>query len=504
MDELMKLIKVVTRSLNLSRALPLETEAASKEVIFFNNLKKEKYTSDAEAALDLYESTPNDKRYKMLKHRMKRKFYNNLYFLDYRKLGLQVYYQKEHECFSLLHQAYILRRQEEFDLVIGLANRILDIAIEFDFTDMAVSALELKAYCYSEQGKLKDFTKASEALAEAVQARNYEREALLLFQEVNVNQKNSIKTRKNFLPQLPRIIARLEELWKLSRTFSAFDSFYKVSIHYYELEGNFEKITEMTVQSVKWLEDKTINANRFDSLYNKFILVYAHLRNRDSRNGLVYAKAYVNDFSETSFNWFAYMENYFLLALHSKEYSLAEHLLHQVLQNNTYPRVGKAAKERWLLYQLYNKLVTPGQSADASASQNPFLVSLPEYSKDKQGFNVAILILQFIHFLKNGDAEALVYRIESLNKYILTHLKDAFSLRSKLFLKLLMLTVTEDFNSFACRKKGQKYYDKLAATPTPGDAYAEIEIIPYEHLWELILGILEKQNSDHWVSSSKV
>ena len=55
-----------------------------------------------------------------------------------------------------------------------------------------------------------------------------------------------------------------------------------------------------------------------------------------------------------------------------------------------------------------------------------------------------------------------------------------------------MLTVTEDYDEASCRIKGAKHYQKLIETPTPGDAYAEIEIVPYEHLWELILETLPK------------
>ena len=55
-----------------------------------------------------------------------------------------------------------------------------------------------------------------------------------------------------------------------------------------------------------------------------------------------------------------------------------------------------------------------------------------------------------------------------------------------------MLVVKEDLDPNRIRRKGRALADKLAATPAPGDAYAEIEIIPYEMLWEEILRILEE------------
>ncbi|MHC2992590.1 hypothetical protein OB13_13720, partial [Pontibacter sp. HJ8] len=232
-----------------------------------------------------------------------------------------------------------------------------------------------------------------------------------------------------------------------------------------------------------------------DLIYNNFVLVYAHLRAKDFENGLYYAELNLPLYKTSSQNWFAYMENYFLLAVHAKQYTLGNLLLQKVFNNNAFKNIPTTAKERWMLYQAYFRLVYSEATSISQEAKNPYLLSLPEYSKDKLGFNVAILTLQFIYLLEKGDAEALLYRIESLKKYISTHLKDVFSLRSKLFLKLLMLVVTEDFDVVQCRQKGENLYKKLMATPAPGDAYAEIEIVPYEHLWDLILQILKDKES---------
>lgn len=227
------------------------------------------------------------------------------------------------------------------------------------------------------------------------------------------------------------------------------------------------------------------------------MLVYAHLRARKLEQGLLYAEEYLKDFNERYINWFAYMENYFLLAIHSRKYKLAHLLISKVYDNSAYTKISNVAKERWGLYNAYLQLYYT-REVPVNAGTNFFDITFsPEYSKDKQGFNVAILILQFILFLKKDNRELLLYKIESLKKYIETHLKDTFSLRSKTFLKLLILVVTEDFDAAACKARGSKLYTKLIETPPPGDAFAEIEIVPYEHLWELIISILEKAESTY-------
>lgn len=494
MEELTKIVKLVTNSINLNLVLPIPNGRSSKEDALHDGIRNGIYASDEDAAQDLYKASPNDVRYKMLKHRLKKKLYNNLLFLDYNKVGLNNHTIKEQACLLMLQQAYALRLNFEFDLVLSLTSKILAIAEEYEFTNHKVTALELAVACYSEKGNLKQFDKTLPLLEETLLKRNLESKAINIFQNVNVNLKKSVTVRKRLLIKLPEIVNTLNALWHEAQTFATFESYYKTSISYYELIGSFDKIIEMTVNAEKWVEEGRLNSFRFKSNYNKFVLVYAHLRNKDYINGLHYAEKFSIDFKEGAINWFAYMENYFLLALHSGQLSLAGVLLHKVTLNSSFPRISNAAKERWSLYQMYHRVISLNSVTPDNIYINPYSLSLPEYSKDKLGFNVAILVLQFIYFLQKGDSEALLYRIESLKKYVLTHLKDAFSLRSKTFLKLLILTVTEDFDADECKKKGQKLYQRLIETPPPGDAYAEIEIVPYEHLWEHILSILDRKS----------
>src|SRR5690606_37226541 len=252
-------------------------------------------------------------------------------------------------------------------------------------------------------------------------------------------------------------------------------------------------IVKITTEAEKMLQSKKINAKRFDDRYNKYINVYAHLRDKQFAKGLSFAAKAVDSFNRSSNNWFAFMENYFLLAMHAGNYSAAATLIEDVYNNPFLQKITRAAQERWQLYRAYLYAMRPNAEMKRPFRYQNFVATVPEYSKDKQGFNVAILILQFLHYLKAREAEALLYRIESLKKYSGRHLKDAFSMRSQYFFKLLGLVVKEDMDPTRVRRKGRALADKLADTPAPGDAYAEIEIVPYEALWEEILRILQEK-----------
>ncbi|NDK55993.1 hypothetical protein [Pontibacter fetidus] len=490
MQEIQQILKVIVTSSSKGYLSNYLLKGKSLESNFIGGIIHNEFNSDGEAALKLYGTDQSDVRYKMLKYRVKKKLYNSLLTIEINNNDLA--FQKEVECTRLLNIARILLRQAEHQLAIGLCSKVISIAKEYEFNEHLLSAYEIEIAALTNQTSLKVFTEKRKQYLEKLIVVNLEKEANGLHQLAKAHLRGTVKVRKTLVKELPAIINRLKQIVTEANTFETFLSLYVTSILYYELIGNFSEIIKITEDAVNNLNKGKTNAARFDIKYNAYILIYAHLRTKEYAKGLVFANDFYNLFKPTTRNWFAYMENYFLLAVHAKQYELASVLLHRVRSNTSYGIIKNNAKERWQLFTAYLFFIAPSSPVLEGFNYQKFITSVTEYSKDKQGFNVAILILQFMYYLKKGDTEGLLYKIESLKKYILTHLKDTFSLRSKLFLKLLMLTVTEDYDAQSCRVKGAKYYQKLIETPTPGDAYAEIEIVPYEHLWELILETMPK------------
>ncbi|MCX2740768.1 hypothetical protein [Pontibacter anaerobius] len=489
MEELVQLIEVLRKSETKDNIIK-KARKDSKEYKLISLIYSGVPINDEWAAKQLYSASASDFRYKMLKHRVKTKLYDLLLLYEYEDNETNLVYIKEQQCQQILLKSNVLFRNHKFLLAAGLANKALTISDEYSFTNQKILAYEIILASLAFTGKQNTYETHLKSYNDLLLRKLAEREAQNIYQSVRVSIFKSVKKRKHIVASLNSKVEDVRQLWNRAGTYEAFNSFYKLSMLYYELVGDFDRTLQLTIDSEKLIEDGLVNQYRFDSLYNKFILVYAHLRLKKYNSGLEYAKDYIKLFDEKSINWFSFQENFFLLAVHSKNYDLAEVLLHQVFNNSFIEKISVSAKERWRIYKAYQVMLNHEVTTN---SINPFLLSLPEYSKDKQGFNVAILILQFIYYLQKQDSEALLYRIESLKKYILTHLKDAFSLRSKIFLKLLILIVTEDYDVTACRRKGHKLYQKLLETPTPGDAFAEIEIVPYEHLWEHILSTLENK-----------
>ena len=223
--------------------------------------------------------------------------------------------------------------------------------------------------------------------------------------------------------------------------------------------------------------------------------VYAHLRGRQAAAGLKLAEEYVDDIHPTSSNWFFFYEHFVLLALHAGDYEKGLRLLQTAHKNPSYQKQRPAALARWELLEAYTELVQPPERIPVHRrSQLTIFAALvvPEYTRDKRGYNVAILVFQFLHYLQERVLEAVLSRLERLRKYQQRHLRDEASLRSRTFLRLLLLLPEANFDPQELEKRAFKLLPQLQAAPPVGEAEAELEIIPYEDLWDFTLAILRK------------
>lgn len=494
MDDLRKLVKIVTnRGQKNFPLLELKNRATNKEVELFFKIKTGQCETDRQAAALMYKAQPNDPRIKMLKSRLRKKLLNHLFFLDFSDQSLKISHRYEQRSLTLLYQARTLMNEGETATSANLLRTALELAQEAEFTQIVIDCYQLLLENYSLSTSSKYFYKTKSALIKYRALALLEQEAADLYYTSRLELNKSVSAKNKYLEKLKTVVQKLDDLWKKTHSANIFDYYYKLSISLHELTGNFAEILKTTATSENLLQKGKINKKRFDDRYNKFINVYAYLRVKEYEKGLVAAAAYVQVFNRSTNNWFAFMENYFLLAMHAGKYEQASKLYAEVMRNTSYKKISSTAQERWLLYATYLYFVNPSDELLKQSNYRKLMSSVPEHSKDKQGFNVAILILQFMYFVRSHNTDALVNRIELLKKYAGRHLTHQLSKRNLLFFKLLVLLVKEDLDYTQAKKKGETLLQRLKSTPVPGDAYAEIEIMPYEHLWTLILAMLKEQ-----------
>ena len=117
---------------------------------------------------------------------------------------------------------------------------------------------------------------------------------------------------------------------------------------------------------------------------------------------------------------------------------------------------------------------------------------MPTYSKDKRGLNIPILVVQLLFMIAKKDYDQTIDRFEAIKKYCSRYLKKDDNLRSNCFINMLLQIPSASFHKAGVERKAKKYWDRLQSTPLEfAKQSQEIEIMPYEDLWELILESLE-------------
>ena len=497
MNEIANLARIVTsRSLASLPLLDLRGPQSNKENQFVAALTKAPEVTQLQVVKALYgkATAVNLRALQKLQSRVRSKLLNQLYFLDHSDTRHLVSRRYELECLDLLHKVSILYAEREYKLTERLLLRCLRLAETGEFTQYIVQSARMLRNLHAEQRQVIAYKKASKLLQKAQQLLVWEDEAEQLYTDTQLALSGTVAARRAVLALLPGRIEQLEALHRRARSFTTYNNMYRARLAYEELQGNYQEMIRVTAAASRRLRDGKLNARRFDVRFNHFVSIYAYLRSRQPVQGLRLAEEYSRDFHPSSGNWFYFQEHHVLLALHAQQYERAQQLMGVIMKNPAYTIQREAALQRWDLYKAYIEFVLPPQRVTTARQRQmaQWVLQLPEYSRDKRGHNVAILVLQLLHFLREHDLEAVLLRLERLRKYQQRHLYEPTTIRSRLFLRLLQLIVEKSFDAAQTAERGKALLQQLRDTPPPGEAFSEVEIIPYEHLWELVLTLLRE------------
>lgn len=490
MNNLNKLIKIIT--LFAKKKTPVydfyNLKVSNKEEYLLLNIINNQYKNDNEAIADIY-NAKNAHRYRMLKSRVLKKLYNHLFFVyNDSRIGKK----EEKTCYDMLYQGKVLMHVAEHGIAEEMFSKALVIAQKHEFTGIILECYENLNFIYAQLSKYKLFYSTGETLAYYRKLKSQEDEAHQLYLVSKLELNRSVAAKKSYLPKLPAIIHRLKELWQQTNSFNIFEKYYYLNHWYLKLQGNYEESIINLENCETLLKEGKINQFRFDQRANKYAHISALLKIKQYEKGLALSPKYIKAFNPYSRNWFAFMEYYFLLAMHAGNFALANSLIFQVDNNPYFKRLKPRAVENWKLYKAYLFFMYDKTKYSEQFNFKDFILAVPAHSKDKLGYNVSIHILQFLHYLRNKATDQLIYKEDAFRKYLNLYLKDSNSERSRLFFRLLIVAIRAEFNPKISQKKGNLWLEKLKMTSTPGEAFAEIEIIPYEKLWDFILNLMEE------------
>lgn len=495
MEDLKRLVRIISK--RKQRQYPLLelksiNEKSSKENIFFRYIKKGIVNSDDDASKLLYGTKSDDDRFRMLKSRLKQKLLNHTFFLDFTDNNQKVSNQYEQECIQQLHQAKMLLFTGENKIARSLVLKALTTAERCEFTKYMLISLEELVKIYSDSCQPHLFDDIIKKLSKTRALYEKEEEAKERYYYIKMMVVKSVNSRKKNLQNASKNIKSLENLWKETKSFNIFEYLYQLNILYKELTGDFRGIISILreIETGKFNGD-SLNKYRLEAGQIVKSMAFAYFRAWDFEKGIAYVENNLDFFDESSPDWYNFQETYFRLLVYSKKYKAAIEIIDRVFDNKTFDKLLNEEKEKWKLFNVYLRLIYSGNFYMKNFNYLNILETIPEYHKDKEGFNAAIIILQFIYFVEQRQLDKLIKRRDELKRYMANHFKENFSYRSRTFYKLLNIVVENKLDIKKIQFKCRYLIKKLNENKIVGNAYTELEIVPYKHLWDLMLNMFK-------------
>jgi hypothetical protein len=207
---------------------------------------------------------------------------------------------------------------------------------------------------------------------------------------------------------------------------------------------------------------------------------------------------------EGTYNWYKFQEAYVILGLHTRNYRWAYNIFKTAIRHKRFQFLPPDQQEYWKILEQYlhylflnHKIKVPEPNELFSKFRlGRFLNQMPIFSKDKQGLNIAILVIQILFLIQQNRRTESTDRIEAIEKYSERYLHNRYTIRSYFFIKMLLTLPKNRFDPLVVQRKSARYFTELQQHPFEmSNQSLQIEVIPFEDLWEMILQSLEKQLS---------
>lgn len=501
MEKLKELVSIVNRikTQRIEVITKGRAQKGEKLRILYDGIAKGKFDTDQEAAIFIYGPDYNPTNYTTLKNNLTNRLLNSLFFINlsedkyssFQKTFIDV--EKSRAIIKLLTGRSSRKTSME------LTEKLISKSLKYQFTDVSLDLAKILRKHYRTLGK--NSTKAKkyhsivneqyEILGKEIELENYYELLVEGLQNKRSTQSDLAVKGKNYANKAKSIFIGTQS-HKLG--------YYAhlIFVLSEELSNNFQGVEKTCKEAIKYHEQRSnlISRERVLGFYIKLLAVYIPLQK--FKEGEAVAIKILESIKVGSVNWFLTLEHYFLLSMHTENYEKANEILEETTSHNGFKKLAPYYKEIWLVYEAYIEYLRQAGLLPKLKKKNfkigKFMNQVPNFSRDKTGINISILIIQVLLLIAQGKETKVIDRVEALRTYVYTHLRNDESLRSNCFIKMLLKMTEANFHQNGTIRKAKGLKDKLSEARIGTKGYSNyVEIIPYEKLWDISLKFLRNR-----------
>jgi hypothetical protein len=462
----------------------------------YDLLQQESVIDDDAAADQLYGKDKSHSGYQKLRGTLKSRLLNSLFLIDLKRSGYKDRQNAYFEAYREWAAAKILLGKQAHTAALSIIVKLLKISRKFEFTELLIDLLHtLRAYYGTIEGDPKKYKAYNKEYKEVQQRWIKESQAEELYLSLSVEYVNEKATKRELQEQAVESYLLVRAALEKYDTYKLHLCGRLLEVSQFTVVNDYEQALEVCDRAISFFEKKTYSATVPLQVFSyQRLICYLQLQQPGPAfEAAMYCKKYV---AEGDFNWFKVQEVLTLLNMHSQKYEAAAQVITNVLAHRNLERQPQNIQESWRIAEAYLYFLQKAGvlSGEWVRDFRParFFNEIEVFSKDKKGMNIPILFLEVLLKTVSGDRMKLVDRIEALDKYRLRYLKNQAELRrSDLFMRLLLLLPKNAFDKAVVMEKAREGLQQLHNLPLElARQPFEIEIIPYEALWKILLARL--------------
>jgi hypothetical protein len=270
---------------------------------------------------------------------------------------------------------------------------------------------------------------------------------------------------------------------------------YRIEASYFEYTKDYNSLLKLSENALKEFNSpdfRTGNAISTISLRKLWALIQVEQIQESIKVG----SKLMDRVPSGSIQWYRIAHYTLKAKLYHGDYHGAIDTISEMIDNPKFSKLGDYFKEIFTTTLGYIHLLVDSGFVSTLSDQRKnlpefklgkFLNTTPVFSKDKRGINVSILLMHIGFLLQRKDYNAIIDRIDSLNQYAYRYLRKDDSFRSNCMIKMVIQMAKADFNPIRTKRYTHDLREELGRVALAGSGEnIEIEIIPFEVLWDIM------------------
>ncbi len=503
MRELREVTKIVNReggkNWDLSFWRSQSEKRSEKMMLFFEGLANDQIQSKEDAERLVFHEKISDGAFKMFTQRFKERLFDALFMLDLDVPKLSKAYKADFKTNKLICTAKILLASGGRTTAIEIMKKALSMAEEFELNEETITLCNNLRRHYSLVGQKKEARHFKEKHREALKRYTLEVECEEMWYELFVEYATSVSFKPAQKKKALRFLRKADKILEKEQTFQLKLHHFRIKDMVYQIGHEFENALQLGKKARKFCNDNPLLASHY--IQGEWALKQLNccLHLQDYKRGKKFAEDCKKFFPKTSTNRLIFFEYYFLLAMHTERYQEALEIYSEATSHERFKYLPKARWEKWKIFEAYLHFI---METDVSANDEKYNIyqmfnEVPVFSRDKKGFNIAILIVQILFYQAHDNYDMIISRAEALKMYSYRHL-TALTPRSRLLIFMILQMESKSFHYENTLKATQKAYNKLCKHQHNYVGRIEnMEVVPYEKLWDWIMEKLKARSSQH-------